>query len=106
MSYQQVNDRLIPNTQYATPATGATITVNSNGFTSLFINPAGTIATLTITLPGSPSDGDRVQIGASQIITAVTMNGGTILGGLTTMGVGGFATYVYSSSGAEWFRMG
>lgn len=99
-----ISDRLVPQTQYVTPATGATVTVNSNGHVMLFVNPAGTLATLTITLPSSPTDGDRVTLGSSQIVTGLTMNGGTVIGALSTMAVATFATYTYSSNSSNWFR--
>lgn len=106
MSSFTIDQRLIPQKQYATPATGGTVTVNSNGYVRLFINPASTLATLTITLPGSPSDSDKVELSSSQIVTGLTMNGGTIIGALTTMGVGTFATYTYNSDSSSWFRAG
>lgn len=106
MAYQQINERLIPTVQYSAPTTGSTVTVGSTGHTKLLLNPAGTLATLTVTFPGSPSDGDMVQLGSSQIITALTMNGGTIVGALTTLAVGGAGTWVYSSTSSSWIKTG
>lgn len=96
--------RLIPQTQYATPTTGTTINVNTNGFVRLLINPVGTLLALTVTLPASPQDGDLVNLASTQAVTGLTMNGGTIIGALTTLAIGTFATYTYSSSSSEWFR--
>lgn len=101
-----MSTRLVPQVQYTTPTTGQTITVNSNGHTVLFINPAGTILALTVTLPSSPSDGDRVTLASSQVVTGLTMNGGTIIGALSALAVATFATYVFSNSSSNWFRMG
>jgi hypothetical protein len=106
MASKTIDERLIPITQDSAPTTGSTVTVNSNGYVVLFLRPAGTIATLTVTLPGSPSDGDRISISSSQIITALTMNGGTIVNALTTLALGGFAEYTYNSAGSNWFRSG
>lgn len=100
-----ISDRLIPQPQYSAPATGATINVNGGGSIRLTVNPATTIATLTITLPGSPQDNDTFQFGCTQIVTALTMNGGTIIGGLTTLGVGNGGIWVYSSNASAWMKM-
>lgn len=102
-SYKQI---LFPLSQYVTPATGATVTVAINQSTTLFINPAGTIAALTINFPSSPANLTRVQLGTSQTITGLTLGNGTFLGALTTLAAGGFATYIYSSGASKWFRMG
>lgn len=101
-----IDVRLVPAKQYATPTTGSTVTVNNTGYINLMLNPAGTLATLTVTLPGSPTDGDKVTVASSQIVTGLTMNGGTIIGALTTMAVGAFASYVYVSDATSWFRNG
>ena len=105
MGYKQIEERLIPTTQYAAPTTGQTVTVGSSGSTTLTINPAGTLATLTITMPSSPTDGDRVQFGTTQIVTGLTMNGGTIVGGLSTLAVGSGGTWVYNATSASWIKM-
>lgn len=97
--------RLIPQVQYATPTVGQTVTVNSNGHVQLLINPSGTLATLTITFPSSPSDGDRIEMGSTQIVTTLTMNGGTIVGSLATLAVGSGGTWIYSATAASWIKV-
>lgn len=99
-----ISDRLVPQKQYATPATGGTVTVNSNGYVKLVINPAGTLATLTVTFPGSPSDGDTINMGCTQIVTALTMNGGTISGGLSSLAVGTAGTWTFNSDSSTWVK--
>lgn len=106
MATSTLDIRLIPTQQYVAPTTGQTITVNTNGYVQLRINPAGTLLALTITLPGSPSDGDTVEVASSQAVTTLTMSGGTIVGPLTTMAVGTFAVYQYVASASSWFRIG
>lgn len=105
MASKSIDERLIPIKQYATPTTGATVTVNPNGYVVLILNPAGSLLALTITLSASPSDGDRVGISCSQAVTTVTMNGGTIIGALTTASIATFATYVYNSDSTSWYRI-
>jgi hypothetical protein len=61
---------------YQVPLTAFTITVPK--FVSfLYLNPAGTLATGTITMPASPGDGQRVCVEDSQTQTAVTMTANT-----------------------------
>lgn len=101
-----LNNRLIPTVQYAAPTTGQTITASSSANVFLMINPAGTLLALTLALPASPSDGDKLTFGSSQAVTGFTMSGGTIIGPLTTMAVATFASYVFSATSGSWFRMG
>lgn len=106
MSYQAVAGNQLPLVQYAAPVAAATVTVGSNGYVRLLLNPAGTLATLTVALPGSPANGDVVEIGCSQVVTLLTISGGTVIGALTSLAVGGFASYCYSSTASTWFRIG
>lgn len=101
-----MNDRLIPQVQYAAPTVGQTVTINSNGHVQLLVNPAGTLATLTITFPSTPSDGDMIEMGCSQIVTALTMNGGTIIGSLAALAVGGGGTWIFSATASSWIKIG
>lgn len=106
MATSTIDIRLIPVIQYTTPTTGATITANTGGNVTILINPAGAILALTLALNGSPSDGDRLNIAASQTVTTFSMTGGTVIGALTTLAAATFATYVYSATAAQWFRAG
>jgi hypothetical protein len=92
--------------QYVTPTTGQTVVLNASRDNTAFINPSGTLATLTITLPSTGVNGDIQTITTSQVITALTLNGGTKVGALTTLVLGGFASYQWSSSGSKWFKIG
>lgn len=62
------------------PLTGATINVDAQT-RQLILNPAGTIATLTVNFPAAssttPYDGQRIGICGTQIVTALTLGGGT-----------------------------
>ena len=93
------------------PLTGVSITLTAQT-TKLAINPAGTIAAHTIVLPAASAliDGQTLEIGSTQIITALTVTAGS---GTTVVGVpsgvlgaiGGFKI-VYQASTATWFRIG
>lgn len=104
--FKSIDERLIPQVQYSAPTTGATVTVNGNGNIKLLINPAGSLLALTIAFPASPQDGDVLQLGSTQAVTTVTMSGGTIVGGLTSFVIGSSATYCYSTTAAEWVKIG
>lgn len=95
-------------TVYTTPATGATISLSQQRRQVVLINPAGTIATLTVNLPGTPNDGDIVTIGTSQTVTLLTINGAgnAIVSSLTTLLSGGSGRWIWNASAAKWFRIG
>lgn len=95
---------MLGGTQYAAPTTGQTVTAAvTTGV--LFIDPAGTLAALTVVLPAGPVDGQIFRMATSQILTALTITG-TIVGTLTTLAAAGSAQFIYSASGSKWFRTG
>lgn len=48
----------------------------------LVLNPAGTIASASVTLPGSPTDGQVIEISSTRTITVFTVSApATITGG-------------------------
>lgn len=72
----------------------------------LVINPAGTLATGTITMPAAPSDGMTITFSSSQQITALTLSGNTgqsIVGAATSMSAKSGVTYVYRATGTTWY---
>lgn len=88
---------------YFTPVTTNTITLTNNAYN--IVDPAGTIALLTINLPSSPSDGDFVEIKFTQIITAITFTNGTLGGAetLTAAAVNDYRKYVYRAASSKWY---
>lgn len=84
-----------------TPATGGTITLINNNWN--IVAPTGPLVALTITLPSSPSDGDRVAIKFTQAITTVTYTGGTVVDGLTSPAASNLSQLVYKSSTSSWY---
>ena len=91
--------------QYNVPTTGQTVVIGS-GMSALVLNNAALLATLTVTLPASPFDGQRVTIATGNGVTALTVNGGTINGTVATLAVNGYARFIYSATAAAWFRIG
>ena len=80
----------------------------ATGITTLIAAPAGTLATGTITMPGSPADGMVVTITTTQEITALTINGNTgqSIGGtqVTQMPANSAMSFVYRQSNTTWYR--
>jgi len=71
----------------------------------LVINPAGTLATGTITMPASPSDGMTITVESTQQVTALTMsgNGGTVVGAAVQLIPNQPLSWVYRSTGTTWY---
>ena len=93
--------------QDVVPLTAFTITPNNNT-TLLFLNPAGTLGTGTITFPASPGSAQAFCWLSSQTQTGVTMTANTgqsVVGTAVTAGVAG-TTYCwrYISLTATWYR--
>ena len=91
---------------YQVSTTGFSYTFAA-GTTNLVMNPAGTLATGTITMPAAPSDGMTITFSSSQIITALTVNANTgqsIVGAPTSLTAGGAATFLYRLSNTTWYN--
>jgi len=89
------------------PLTGFSITI-ANGTNRLILNPAGTLATGTITMPPNPADGQIVTISSTQTITALTLSPNTaqtISNAASTLAPGptGAIKYIYVLGSTNWF---
>jgi hypothetical protein len=71
----------------------------------LIIEPAGTLATGTITMPASPADGMTITVESTQQVTALTMsgNGGTIVGTAVQLIPNQPLSWVYRLSNTTWY---
>ena len=90
---------------YQAPTTGFSYTFAA-GTTVLVMNPAGTLATGTVTMPASPVDGMTISFSSTQQITALTVAGNTgqsIVGNPNKILAGGAATFVYRLSNTTWY---
>ena len=93
---------------YQTPSTGFSVTIGS-GVSDLILNPSGTLATGTVTMPASPTDGQVTGISSTQAITALTVSpnaGQSIFGAFTGMAANGFGRWRYVLGVTTWFRIG
>jgi len=94
-----------PIVQIATPTTGQTVAIQSTtSDITLWCKPAGTLATLTIAFPSSPRVGQIVRIGSTNIVTALTLNGGTIINTLTSFVANQLTSYQCVEAGT-WGRV-
>jgi len=90
--------------QESIPTAGSTVQVRDGRDVAVLLNPAGVLATLTVTLPVAPMNGDTVTISTSQTITALTVTG-TTTSSPTTLAVTAGVKFIYSTTSSKWFRV-
>ena len=95
------------NYAYQTPTSGATLTASAH-LGAYILEPAGTLASLTIVVPTAPNDGDEFEATTTETITALTVNpaaGQTLKGGGPfTLAANGGAAWRYRAANATWYR--
>jgi hypothetical protein len=96
--------------QYSVPVTAFSIQALNNTWFVL-LNPAGTLATGTITTPVTPGDGQRLCVMSSQTQTALTMTAATGqafasygLGAVTALTANTPVCWFFIGSQAVWVR--
>lgn len=96
---------LLANYDYQTPTTGFTYTFTT--YNVLFANPAGTLATGTVTMSANPVDGTMVTITSTQQITALTINANTgqsiVGGGAIQLNANTNRQYMYRAANTTWY---
>jgi hypothetical protein len=95
-----VGGLLFTASDYFTPLTSASITLVNN---FSFINPAGTIAALTIVLPANPLNNQVCGFCSSQIVSALTLTGTVVGTAPTALAVGTAYKYRYNSTTSSWW---
>ena len=98
--------QIFPTRSLQAPVTGFSITPGA-GITQLVLNPAGTLAAGTITMPPSPGDNQPFTVLTSQTITAATFNanaGQTLNGAPTTLAANTAVKWIYEAALSTWFR--
>jgi hypothetical protein len=87
--------------QYVVPTTGQTVSVVNS---SIILNPAGTLSTLTLQLPVAV-DGQKLYIISSQTVSALTFTNATFAtSAVTALAVGTPVNFIYSASSGSWWR--
>lgn len=106
-----------PETQYSSPVTGASVAVVpvvAGSSVWLLVTPLGTLAALTLVLPGDGStggaaavDGQEAAINCTQTITTLTVSsvGKTVVGAPTTFGVSTPFRMRYNAVNNSWYRV-
>jgi len=91
---------------YQAPTTGFSYTFAA-GTQVLIIEPAGTLATGTVTMPASPADGMTITVESTQQVTALTMsgNGGTVVGPAVQLIPNQPLSWVYRASNTSWYPL-
>ena len=98
-----------PTTQSNVPVTGATLAVRDDGTSTwLLLLPAGTISTLTLTMPAlaNATDGQTINVSSSQTVTTLTLaaNGATLVGDPSTIGATSPFTMKYDLASLTWYK--
>jgi hypothetical protein len=76
------------------------------GTQTLIINPAGTLATGTVTMPAAPADGMVIWITTTKQIVALTINGNTgqtLTSGVTSLAPNQSVAYIYRVTNTTWY---
>jgi hypothetical protein len=86
----------------SSPSNGATVNVAKNAFT--LIAPSGNLSTLTISLPGSPSDKNTVELKFTHTVTTLSFSGGSVAASVPSTAVAGtYLKLVYRSGNTTWY---
>lgn len=103
-------DLRIPATgvQRVTPTTGQVVGIK-NRTTWVNLTPAGTLASLVLTMPAAPRAHDQVMISSSQVVTSLTVNGGgpgqSVVGGPSAMPANTSVAFRYDGTSKAWTRV-
>lgn len=91
--------------QKVVPVSGDTVIFN-NLVKRLILNPAGTLATVTVSLPSTPFDGQEICINTTKNITALSLSSSkTIVGATTSLTANTSTRYFYISSDNTWYKL-
>jgi hypothetical protein len=96
---------LLQQYDYQAPTTGFSYTFAA-GVNVLVMQPAGTLATGTITMPAAPADGMTITFSSTRTITALTVNANTgqsIVSAPTVLPANQAGAYVYRLSNTTWY---
>lgn len=93
--------------QYVAPVTGFGIVIGNTVLT-VVLDPAGTLASGSVTFPALPLDGQTLRIATTQSITALTLvagSGQTIKNPVTALAAGTAVVYLYRGAAQTWYRV-
>jgi len=91
--------------QYVEATDGGSSTISANVSAAIF-NPNGTIASYTINMPTSPTNGQAIKLAFGNTITSLTHSATqTIKSPLTTANSTSGGEWIYQSSSNSWYRL-
>lgn len=91
---------------YNVPVTGFSITI-ANNTEFLILDPAGNLASGTITLPADPLDGQSLTISCAHNVSNLTLTPGagqTIANTSSSLSAGVGISFLYRSANTKWYR--
>lgn len=97
-------------TQRYVPTTGQTVTVQNSPapLINFLIDPAGTLAALTIVMPNAPHDGQQVAMCSKRQVTALTLQPGVSGGSFnitaTTITINAGIIFTWFEAIKQWVR--
>jgi len=89
------------------PSTGFAITLSAANHITI-LEPAGMLASGTITMPAAPIDGQRVRVASTAAITSLTVaanSGQSILNAPGSLTAGQAFEFLYRGANATWYRI-
>jgi hypothetical protein len=92
---------------FMVPTTGFSLTLTDKK-TITILDPAGTLATGTVTMPAKPNNGQLIRVASSQTITSLTVSPNTsqsIKNAPTTLAAGTEFAYIYRQANTTWYRL-
>ena len=90
-----------------TTATSGTVNIDSGKRDLVLIHEAGATTTLTLNLPTSPKNNQKVTIISVGGIVGLTLTTvvGTIIGAVTTLAALGTTKLIWNSSQSKWYKI-
>lgn len=105
-NFNQIEQHIV-RYNHQTPNTGFDIEIDDEVGT-LVLEPGGTLATGTITMPATPYDGQVQRICTTQTITSLSVEsnvGQTIKNPPSTLSAGSGCGFIYRSTNTTWYRL-
>jgi len=101
------SDIKTPTESLRSTATSGTENAPNTSKDVVFIHEAGATANLTFAFPTNPTNNQKVTIMSVGGITTLTLTAsvGTIINAITTLAIGGSATYMYLASQTKWYKI-
>ena len=94
------------NYSYQTPSGGATLTATAH-LAAYVLEPAASLASLTVVLPPNANDGDVFEIATTATITALTVSpaaGQSVKGGSLMLAANGGIAFRFRAANSTWYR--